>query len=196
MNMKMDWRKMEELIPAIIQNGATGKVLMLGYMNQEALQKTQDTKKVWLYSRSKQRLWMKGEISGNELSVKNIETDCDNDALVITAQPTGPTCHTGEISCFGKYSETILEELQSIIQQRKKMLPENSYTASLFNKGYEQIASKVLEEAEEVVAAGRSESDERVAEETADVIYHMMVLLAQRNIPLEDVFAVLNERNG
>lgn len=180
--MNLDWTKTQSLLPTIIQDHTTGAVLMLGYMNEESLSKTIETNQVWFYSRSKQRLWMKGEESGNVLTVVSIQEDCDNDTLLINVQPAGPTCHTGEVSCFGQTQPTVIAELYQVIADRKNNPSENSYTSSLFNAGLEQIVSKVNEETAEVIQAVEGESDQRVIEETVDVLYHLFVLLNTRDI--------------
>lgn len=198
---------MNDLVPAIVQNAITGQVLMLGYMNQESLQKTQDTGLVWFYSRSKQRLWQKGEESGNVLNVESIAVDCDNDSLRILVNPVGATCHTGEMSCFGNQSATMLDTLKQVIQQRKQSLNNTSlqpsasinnlsYTQQLLRAGMSAINAKIIEEAAEVTQALEKESDQRVIEESADVIYHLMVGLGERNINVQDVLFELNRRSA
>lgn len=179
-----------ELIPVIIQNYLTSQVLMLGYMNEEAYAKTLETGEVWFYSRSKQRLWKKGETSGNVLRVVSLSIDCDSDTILIQAEPAGPTCHTGLVSCFANADVPMLEELARIIQDRKTIQLEESYTAKLLAGGVEAIGEKIEEEAEEVVRAVREESDQRVIEEAADVLYHLWVLLGYRDVSYT---AVLNE---
>lgn len=186
------------LLPAIIQNASTREVLMLGVMNQEAFEKTQATKRVWFYSRSKQRLWQKGETSGNILEVIEIRLDCDADAILVLVQPQGPTCHTLQRSCFGEKTLSVgfLGQLMEVISQRKKDLPQGSYTTQLFRDGLEQIVAKVEEESEEVVRAARTESDQRVAEEAGDLLYHLFVLLAQRGVGIDQVIEVLEGRHS
>lgn len=184
-----------KLTPAIIQSAVDGRVLMLGYMNTAALQKTLRTKKVWLYSRSKKRLWMKGETSGNILRFQSLAKDCDQDALLIQALPEGPTCHTGSPSCFGDTS--FLSELSGLyqtIRTRKKTMPKKSYTASLFRAGLQRICEKVAEESEEVIRAGKKESKQRVIEEGADVLYHLFVLLVQRRVEFAELERELGRR--
>lgn len=203
--MKPDFQK-SEFIPTVVQNASTLEVLMLGYMNRDAFKKTQQTGKVWFYSRSKQRLWMKGETSGNVLNVIEMRLDCDGDAILIFARPEGPTCHTGARSCFGvggRLSQNplslgvgFLGALFDLIQQRKNELPEGSYTTYLFRGGLSKILDKVEEESEEVVRAAREESDERVAEEVGDLLYHVFVLLAQRGVDLKALIEVLEKRNN
>jgi phosphoribosyl-ATP pyrophosphohydrolase/phosphoribosyl-AMP cyclohydrolase len=189
------------LVPCIVQDWRTGEVLTLAYMNSEALALTRETGETHFFSRSRQELWHKGETSGNTQTVKAIRYDCDGDALVALVQPTGPACHTGERSCFhrgelapGAPFET-LAALERTIAQRALELPEGSYTAALL-RDPQRIGDKVQEEAEEVVRAAREESDDRVAEEAADVIYHLAVLLRGREISLADVERVLDGRRG
>jgi phosphoribosyl-ATP pyrophosphohydrolase/phosphoribosyl-AMP cyclohydrolase len=181
------------LIPAIIQDDKTGSVLMLGYMNQEAYDKTIETKQVWFYSRSRQKLWHKGETSGNFLDVKTITLDCDKDALLVTANPQGNTCHTGEYSCFHNnvlgdnqlFRE--LTKLEEIIQGRKANLPDQSYTTSLFNSGLDRIAQKVGEEAVEVIIASKGERVQLV-DEISDLVYHLLVLMREKDIDLSEIY--------
>lgn len=180
-----------KLIPAIIQNIDTKQVLMLGYMSGESLAKTKATGQVWFYSRSRQRLWEKGETSGNFLNVVGIIEDCDQDALLITVRPDGPTCHTGTTTCFAG----TLEKLITMIAERQNTLPQGSYTASLFNGGTKRIGHKVIEEAIEVVQAARFESKQRLTEESADLIYHLLVLLADQAVTWDSVLASLRSRN-
>lgn len=186
----IDWQKTEGLIPAIIQNAATGQVIMLGYMNEQSLQKTLITKKVWFYSRTKQRLWMKGETSKNVLKVVDAIVDCDNDTLLIKAEPTGPICHTGSNTCFKNDSElelTIIAELFELIKKRKLDRPKGSYTTQLFNKGLDKIGEKIYEEAAEVVRAAKKETKKRLIEESVDLLYHLFVLLVDQNVNLENI---------
>lgn len=192
---KIDWSKSEGLVPAIIQDDSTGTVLMLGYMNRQSLVKTLKTKKVWFYSRSKRRLWQKGEISGNILNLVDIKRDCDDDALLVKTKPVGPVCHTGNYSCFNedKKIDELLELFQTI-QDRKKTMPKNSYTASLFKGGLNKIALKVIEEATEVVQAARKETRKRLIEETVDAIYHLLVLLSEKNIKWGEITKEIGKR--
>lgn len=190
----------DQLIPAIIQDYKTKDVLMLGYMNQESIDLTFETKTVWFYSRSRQKLWQKGETSGNKLMVKNISLDCDNDTLLILADPLGPTCHTGERTCFyneileGEQTDaTILTELMTLIEERKVQRPEGSYTTYLFDKGVDKILKKVGEECAEVII-GAKNSKEELVYEMADLFYHSLVLLANQEVPLEDIFRELRGR--
>ena len=182
--MKINWRKIGNLIPAIIQDSKTLEVLMLGYMNKQALQKTIKTGRVFFYSRTKSRLWMKGETSGNILEVADIKSDCDNDCVLIKANPKGPTCHRGTKTCF---TGNIFEELYSVIESRRKTLPEKSYTAYLFREGTKKICEKVEEESKEVIKAAKSETKRRLTEESVDLIYHLFVLTAKKNISVSDL---------
>ncbi len=185
------------LLPAIIQNARTGKVLMLGYMNEEAFAKTQDEGKVTFFSRSKNRLWTKGETSCNFLTVKKIEVDCDQDTILIQAIPDGPTCHEGTETCFkDESSKGFLHELEAVIQERKTNPDVNSYTSSLFAKGTKKIAQKVGEEATEVILEAMAGERELLIEETSDLMYHLLVLLADQSVSLSDIEAKLRERHG
>ncbi|MCH2534128.1 MAG: bifunctional phosphoribosyl-AMP cyclohydrolase/phosphoribosyl-ATP diphosphatase HisIE [Bdellovibrionales bacterium] len=195
--MNLDWQKMNGLIPAIVQHADSGQVLMLGYMNEEALQVTQDTKKVTFFSRSKNKLWTKGETSKNYLNLISVSQDCDNDALLIEALPEGPTCHTGEFTCFGpKKQFGFLQQLDQIIESRKQSEEDSSYTKSLFNKGLGKISQKVGEEAVETVVASLNEPKDRVVNESADLIFHLMVLLRAQNLKLDDVVECLKQRHN
>jgi phosphoribosyl-AMP cyclohydrolase / phosphoribosyl-ATP pyrophosphohydrolase len=196
--MKLDFDKLNGLIPAIIQDSISGKVLMLGFMNQEAYEKTLSTNLVTFYSRTKNRLWTKGEESGNFLDVKEILTDCDNDTILIKAKPRGPVCHTGSDTCFeeiNKNSTLFLDYLQDLICKRKEEMPEGSYTTKLFTKGINKIAQKVGEEAVELVIESKDNNDELFLNEAADLMYHLLVLLAAKNYKLADVVKVLEERH-
>ena len=193
----INWQKSGDLVPTIVQNAQTGSVLMLGYMNREALQKTIKTGTVWFFSRSKNRLWMKGETSKNILEVRDITVDRDGDALLIKAEPAGPTCHTNALSCFGKNEadfDPIFRELFSIIQERKKKMPKKSYTAELFRKGLNAMCAKIAEESDEVIQAAKKETRRRLIEESADVLYHLAVLLVERDITLPDIAKELKRR--
>lgn len=184
------------LIPAIIQDAQTQQVLMLGYMNEEALEKTQKEGKVTFYSRSKQRLWTKGETSNHFLIVKEILEDCDKDTILIKATPQGPTCHTGTTSCFGTDNDEFsLQELETIISDRKNNPTEKSYTASLFKKGINKIAQKVGEEAVEIVIEAKDNNSDLFLGEAADLMFHYLVLLQAKNFSLKDVVNVLDERH-
>jgi len=191
--MNLNFQKLNGLVPAIIQDFSTKQVLMLGFMNEEAYKKTLKSNFVWFYSRSKQRLWQKGESSGNKLEVMEIKEDCDKDSLLILVKPYGPTCHTGKKSCFAL--ETVdLYELFKIIQDRKELLPDNSYTTSLFEDGLSKILTKVSEESDEVVQAARNEGKQRLVEESCDLIYHLWALLVSQGIEITDVERELNKR--
>jgi phosphoribosyl-AMP cyclohydrolase / phosphoribosyl-ATP pyrophosphohydrolase len=196
---RLDWSKSGGLLPAIVQHWLTGEVLMLGYMNAEALAQTQAIGNVTFYSRSKQRLWMKGESSGHVLEVKSIRVDCDADTLLVFAEPHGPTCHLGTTSCFGDTAQPplgFLAELDALVEKRKALLPEGSYTTRLFNSGTRRIAQKVGEEGVETALAGVAQGDEELLSEAADLIFHLTVLLRARGYGLADVTRVLVERHG
>ena len=195
--MKPDFSKYADgLVPAIIQDATTNKVLMLGFMNEEALNKTNTEGKVTFFSRSKQRLWTKGETSNNFLLVKEIIADCDNDTLLIKASPTGPVCHTGNDTCFNENNSSFsLEKLESVITERKNNPSASSYTSSLFSKGINKIAQKVGEEAVELVIESKDENKEKFLSEAADLLYHYLVLLQAKNYKLEDVTNILAQRH-
>jgi phosphoribosyl-ATP pyrophosphohydrolase len=196
--MSLDFEKMGGLIPAIIQDNDTGKVLMLGYMNEEAYKQTTETGKVTFFSRTKQRLWVKGETSGNFLNVVSILSDCDNDTFLIKANPVGPVCHTGTDTCFGeKNEEDILffKHLQDFIDKRHKEMPEGSYTTSLFNKGVNRMAQKVGEEAVETVIEATNGTIDGFIYESSDMIYHLIVLLTSKGYRLEDLARELKKRH-
>ncbi len=187
-----------ELLPCIVQDARTGEVLTLAYMNDEALRRTRETGEMWFWSRSRQELWHKGETSGNVQRVKELRFDCDEDALLALVEPAGPACHTGARTCFHKgeldpVPAEALATLARTIDERRETAPSGSYTASLLSDP-RLAGSKVEEEAAEVVRAARDESDERLAEEAADVLYHLAVLLAGRGVELADVYEVLNGR--
>ena len=197
-NTLPDFKKYADgLVPAIIQDFTTNTVLMLGYMNEEALLKTNELKKVTFFSRSKKRLWTKGEASGNFLIVKEISVDCDRDALLIKAEPEGPVCHTGANTCWNEENITgdFLQQLQTIISERKKDLSGKSYTASLFAKGINKIAQKVGEEAVELVIEAKDDNMEFFKGEAADLLFHYLILLEAKGCTLDDVIAVLKERH-
>ena len=186
------------LIPAIIQDSISFNVLMLGYMNKDSLKHTLETEEVTFFSRSKQRLWTKGETSGNKLLLKSIEFDCDKDALLIKAEQLGPTCHLENYSCFKsekKHSFSIISELEAVIDERKDKSSENSYVASLLEKGVKEIAKKVTEEAGETSIAAVT-NDGRLIDESADLLFHLMVLLKNQNYSMEDVFLELKNRTS
>jgi phosphoribosyl-AMP cyclohydrolase / phosphoribosyl-ATP pyrophosphohydrolase len=196
---RLDWSKSGGLLPAIVQHWLTGEVLMLGYMNAEALARTQALGKVTFYSRSKQRLWTKGESSGHELLLKSICIDCDADTLLVQADPKGPTCHLGTSSCFGEAvrpSLGFLAELDALVASRKAQLPEGSYTTTLFNGGTRRIAQKVGEEGVETALAAVAQGDDELLGEAADLIFHLTVLLRSRGFGLADVTRVLQERHA
>ena len=193
------------LIPAVIQDSVTGRVLMLGWMNRDSLPLTLSSREVWFFSRSRQELWHKGATSGNVLHVRELRTDCDDDVVLIRATPSGPTCHTGQESCFWKTLEGdivenapaagFIDELDHVIAQRRSSSPESSYTARLFAKGRHKIAQKVGEEGLEVAMAGVAQDDDRLIEESSDLLYHLLVLLNERNVPLNQVLQRLNDRH-
>lgn len=186
------------LVPAVIQDAETGKVLMLGYMNEAAYQQTKAENIVTFFSRSKQRLWTKGETSGNFLHVKQLLVDCDGDTLLIKASPDGPTCHTGADTCFNEVNRgkgQFLSYLQGIIHERRAKPSEASYTASLFKKGINKIAQKVGEEAVELVIEAKDNNDDLFRGEAADLLFHFLVLLEQKDMKLDDVIAVLQQRH-
>lgn len=185
------------LTPAIIQDAVTKQVLMLGYMNDEALQRTKETGLVWFYSRSKQRLWQKGEVSKNVLRVVQIFEDCDADTLLILAQPAGSACHTGSVSCFAHDEmKDVLAELAATISARTQANPDKSYTARLLQQGLPFIAAKVAEEAAEVLYAAKHETPERLKEEVCDELYHLLVLLQQRGVLWLDIETELKNRQS
>jgi len=194
--MKIDFNKTDGLVPVIIQDDRTLQVLMLGYMNEEAFEKTKKEKMVTFFSRSKNRLWTKGEESGNFLRVKNMTIDCDNDTILIKAIPTNTVCHTGSFSCFGeKDVKGFLYELEEKINQRIDDKVENSYTYSLFQRGINKIAQKVGEEAVELVIEAKDDNDKLFKNEAADLLYHFLILLKAKNVQLEDIEEVLLARN-
>jgi phosphoribosyl-ATP pyrophosphohydrolase/phosphoribosyl-AMP cyclohydrolase len=209
----LDWEKVSNLMPVVIQNAQTLRVLMLGYMNAEALEKTLETRKVTFFSRTKNRLWTKGEESGHFLNVVSVAQDCDADTLLIQVEPIGPTCHTGATSCFEATPAAVsaeaaqdfsainaqdlafLSQLEALIQQRKKDAPDSSYTAKLFAQGTKRIAQKVGEEGVEIALAATVHNQEEMLNEGADLIFHLLVLLQQEKASLADVVAVLKARH-
>ena len=195
--MNPDFSKYSDgLAPAIIQDAITGKVLMLGFMNAEALAQTKTTGKVTFFSRSKQRLWTKGETSGNFLFVKEIMEDCDNDTLLVKVDPAGPVCHTGADTCFGEKNPVFsLQALEQVISQRKSAPTDQSYTASLFAKGINKIAQKVGEEAVELVIEAKDNDEEKFLGEAADLLFHYLILLHAKGYTLADVTRVLQQRH-
>ena len=197
--MKLDFEKMNGLVPAIIQDNYTQKVLMLGFMNEEAYQKTGETGKVTFFSRTKNRLWTKGEESGNFLNVVEIKADCDQDTLLIKVHPEGPVCHTGTDTCWGETNSQdimFLKELQDFICQRHAEMPEKSYTTTLFKSGVNKMAQKVGEEAVETVIEACNGTDERLIYEGADLLYHLIVLLTSKGYRIEDLARELKERHS
>lgn len=197
--MTLDFNKMNGLIPAIIQDDKTQKVLMLGFMNEEAYDKTLNTGKVTFWSRTKNALWTKGETSGNFLNVVSIKADCDNDTLLIKVNPDGPVCHTGTDTCWGEENDNpmaFLSELQRFIEKRHEEMPEGSYTTSLFQSGVGRMAQKVGEEAVESVIEAMAGNDERLIYEASDMIYHLMVLLTSKGLKIEDLAVELQKRHA
>lgn len=197
--MEIDFEKCGGLVPAIIQDAQTKNVLMMGYMNPEAYQKTLETGKVTFWSRSRQCLWTKGDTSGNFLWLVNIKVDCDKDTLLVTAHPEGPTCHTGTDTCWGEKNESnpllFLSELQDFIEKRHREMPKGSYTTSLFKKGVNRMAQKVGEEALETVIEATNGSDEKMVYEAADMLYHLVVLLTSKGLRIEDIARELATRH-
>ena len=194
----LDFNKMNGLVPAIIQDAETAKVLMLGYVNQEAYDKTIKTGLVTFYSRTRQRLWTKGEESGNFLDVVSIKEDCDQDTLLIQVHPRGPVCHTGTDTCWGEVnSEPVmfLKELQQFIQKRHEEMPEGSYTTSLFQSGINKMAQKVGEEAVETIIEATNGTNERLIYEGSDLLYHLIVMLTAKGLSIEDLARELEERH-
>lgn len=196
--MKPNFSKAADgLVPAIIQDNNTNVILMLGYMNPEAFEKTQTEKRVTFFSRSKKRLWTKGEESGNFLNVNSILLDCDEDTVLIKVTPEGPVCHTGSDTCFKQKNkpENFLIELENIISKRKEDPQNDSYTSTLFKKGINKIAQKVGEEAVELVIESKDNNKEFFVNEAADLLYHYLILLRAKDVSLKDITAVLEERN-
>ena len=196
--IKVNFDEQTGLVPAIIQDAQNKTVLMLGYMNSDALQKTLETKKVTFYSRSRKTLWTKGETSGNFLSLIDIQSDCDNDTLLVQAHPAGPVCHLGTDTCWGEKNKSpygFLMRLEEIITDRKENPSEKSYTSSLFKKGINKIAQKVGEEAVEVVIEAKDQDDKLFLNESADLVFHFLVLLQAKDFYLKDVVEVLRLRN-
>src|SRR5690554_5388883 len=197
--MQLNFSKLGNgLLPAIIQDAKTNVVLMLGFMNREAFEKTQREGKVTFYSRTKERLWTKGEESGNFLEVVSILPDCDDDTILIKANPAGPVCHTGNDTCFAEINKgniDFLVHLQDVIDQRLQEMPKGSYTTSLFEKGINKIAQKVGEEAVETVIEAKDHNDDLFLNEVADLTYHTLVLLTAKSFRIEDVIKVLQERH-
>jgi len=196
---KIDWNKCDGLVPAIVQHAITARVLMLGYMNREALVTTQSSNLVTFYSRSRNCLWTKGETSGNRLELRSIELDCDGDTILVQAQPAGPTCHRDVSSCFDDGLELpgfgFIGQLESIIRERTKELPAESYTAALVNAGVQRIAQKIGEEGVEVALAAVQGNRQEIVSETADLVYHVLVLMAQQDLQFADVAQQLETRH-
>ncbi len=207
--MKIDFDKMDGLVPAIIQDAETKNVLMLGFMNKEAYEKTLETKHVTFWSRTRQTLWTKGETSGHFLNLVDMKIDCDNDTLLVRVHPVGPTCHTGTDTCWGEENRALLNsplqtndnpllflsELQDFINRRKQEMPEGSYTTSLFTKGVNKIAQKVGEEALETVIEATNGTSGHLVYEASDLLYHLIVLLADKGLRIEDVAEELHKRH-
>lgn len=195
--MTINFAKGDGLVPAIIQDAETNKVLMLGYMNEAALEKTRALGRVTFYSRSKNRLWTKGETSGNFLNLVDIKVDCDRDTLLVRVNPVGPACHTGSDTCFNEInrSNNFLDQLENVIQDRKDNPSEKSYTTSLFRSGINKIAQKVGEEAVEVVIEAKDNNKELFLNEAADLTYHLLVLLVEKGYRWEEVMEILRQRH-
>ncbi|UCE93929.1 MAG: bifunctional phosphoribosyl-AMP cyclohydrolase/phosphoribosyl-ATP diphosphatase HisIE [Flavobacteriaceae bacterium] len=196
--MKIDFDKNTGLVPAIVQDSRTKNVLMLGYMNQEAFDKTMETKKVTFFSRSKQRLWTKGEESGNFLHLVGIRNDCDQDTLLVSVKPEGPTCHKGTDTCWGESNTPqfgFLGTLENVIKSRRENPSEKSYVASLFKKGINKIAQKVGEEAVEVVIESKDNDEKLFLDESADLLFHYLILLQAKGYTLKDIEQVLINRH-
>lgn len=193
---QLDWSKGDGLLPAIVQDASTRRVLMLGYMNREALEATQASGQVTFYSRSKQRLWTKGESSGHVLEVRAIDADCDNDTLLIQAVPHGPTCHLQRASCFAEAPGSFLAELDALVARRERERPADSYTTRLFEGGVRRIAQKVGEEGVETALAAVAQDEAALLGESADLLYHLLVLLRSRGLGLADVEALLAARHS
>lgn len=197
--MKIDFEKMGGLVPAIIQDATTKNVLMLGFMNEEAYQKTIDTRHVTFWSRTRQTLWTKGETSGHFLNLVSMQIDCDNDTLLVKVNPVGPTCHKGTDTCWGEDNDKnpllFLGELQDFINKRKEEMPGGSYTTSLFTKGVNKIAQKVGEEALETVIEATNGTNDHLVYEASDLLYHLLVLLTEKGLRIEDVASELQQRH-
>jgi phosphoribosyl-ATP pyrophosphohydrolase/phosphoribosyl-AMP cyclohydrolase len=197
----IDFGKGDGLVPAVVQDADSGAVLMLAYMNREALEQTLARKRAVFFSRSKQRLWEKGETSGHTLEVVDVVADCDNDTVLVMARPRGPACHNGTLTCFGDEPRSaagevaFLAKLEAVIESRAREKPENSYTARLLDKGIAKVSQKVGEEGVETALAGASESDQKVIEESADLLFHLLVLLRARGLTLAQVVRQLESRH-
>ena len=196
---QLAWDKVDQMMPCIVQDIATGVIQMLGYMNRDALNKTLETGLVTFFSRTKQRLWTKGETSGNTLQLRQLSVDCDNDSLIALVTPIGPTCHLGTNSCWNNDSDpnlAFLGQLNKLLGERKNADPESSYTAKLYAKGIKRIAQKVGEEGVETALAATVQDLDELKNESADLLYHLLVLLQASNVPLEDVIDLLQERHA
>ena len=197
--MNLDFEKSGGLITAVVQDAATEKILMVGYMNPEALQKTMESKLVTFYSRTRQKLWTKGEESGNHLVLVDILPDCDNDTILVKATPRGVVCHTGADTCFGECNKRsgvhFLKYLQDLIDKRRETMPEGSYTTKLFSKGINKIAQKVGEEAVELIIEAKDQNDALFLNEAADLVYHLIVLLSAKGYKIDDVAEKLEARH-
>lgn len=197
--MNIDFSKMNGLVPAIVQDAISGKVLMQGFMNEEALVKTQESGKVTFFSRSKNRLWTKGETSGNFMELVSLAVDCDGDAILVKANPQGPVCHTGSDTCWNEENSSktgFIDQLRAIIKDRKNNPSDQSYTASLFAKGINKVAQKVGEEAVEIVIEAKDDNKELFLGEAADLLFHYLVLLEAKGYELDEVMEVLIERHS
>jgi phosphoribosyl-AMP cyclohydrolase / phosphoribosyl-ATP pyrophosphohydrolase len=197
--MNIDFEKVNGLVPAIIQDADTGKVLMLGYMNQEAVDQTESSGKVTFFSRTKNRLWVKGETSGNFLNLESMELDCDKDTLLVRAKPVGPVCHTGDDTCFGEENDSktlFIDTLRTIIKDRKNNPSSKSYTSSLFASGINKVAQKVGEEAVEIVIEAKDDNKDLFLGEAADLLFHYLILLEAKEIELDEVMEVLIQRHA
>jgi phosphoribosyl-AMP cyclohydrolase / phosphoribosyl-ATP pyrophosphohydrolase len=197
--MNIDFEKVNGLVPAIIQDADTGKVLMLGYMNQEAVDQTKSSGKVTFFSRTKNRLWVKGETSGNFLNLESMELDCDKDTLLVRAKPVGPVCHTGDDTCFGEENDSktlFIDTLRTIIKDRKNNPSSKSYTSSLFASGINKVAQKVGEEAVEIVIEAKDDNKDLFLGEAADLLFHYLILLEAKEIELDEVVEVLIQRHA
>ncbi|MBU8906715.1 bifunctional phosphoribosyl-AMP cyclohydrolase/phosphoribosyl-ATP diphosphatase HisIE [Desertibacillus haloalkaliphilus] len=207
--MSLDTIRFDEkgLVPAIVQDAASKEVLTLAYMNKESLEKSIETRETWFYSRSRQELWHKGETSGNTQKIVDLRYDCDSDAIVVLVEPAGPACHKGDYSCFsdsllGEQVEAradrfaIVSELEQVIAEREAEMPEGAYTTYLFEKGVDKILKKVGEEASEVIIAAKNRDAEELKWEVADLFYHVLVLMREQKLPLNEVLAVLEERHS
>jgi phosphoribosyl-AMP cyclohydrolase / phosphoribosyl-ATP pyrophosphohydrolase len=192
----INWNKNSSgLVPAIIQDTDTNQVLMLGYMNENAYKKTQRDNRVWFFSRTKNRLWLKGEKSKNYLDVIDIVTDCDSDTILIKTKPAGTTCHTGAYSCFGEEKKSaVIRELFDLIQKRKTKMPAGSYTTSLFEQNLEKICAKVEEESNEMISAAKNETKQRLIEESVDVLYHLFVLMVEKGVNMAEIEREMQKR--